>query len=156
MKRVIKVLFLTTMVLTILTGSAPGEVKLVKGQIVYVPCYTSFISGVFYPVKATIFIHNTDPNNGIKIVRIDFYNTSGKLVEKYLPQPLNLGPVAATTISVKEPLNGEDGAGAHFLIQWQAEQKVVEPLIEAWFLFAEGTKGYSFTSPTRIIQEDVN
>jgi len=109
-----------------------------------------------FEAKPTIFIHNTDQNNTINIVRIDFYNTDGKLVEKYLQQPRKLNANSATRINVKELLKGEEGSGAHFIIQWQAENKVVEPLVQTWFVGAVGTRVYSYTSPARIIQEDAN
>ena len=161
MKRLIKVLWLTTMGVALLAGLAAGEVKLIKGQTLYVPSYTSFMGGSqagshAFEAKPTIFIHNTDQNNPINIVRIDFYNTDGKLVEKYLQQPRKLNANSATRINVKELLKGEEGSGAHFIIQWQAENKVVEPLVQTWFVGAVGTRGYSYTSPARIIQEDAN
>ncbi len=157
MKKLLKVLWLTAMGLAMLAGLAAGEVKLIKGQTLYVPSYTSLMSGSHaFEAKPTIFIHNTDQNNTINIVRIDFYNTDGKLVEKYLQQPRKLNANSATRIYVKELLKGEEGSGAHFIIQWQAENKVVEPLVQTWFVGAVGTRGYSYTSPARIIQEDAN
>jgi hypothetical protein len=157
MKRLIKVLWLTTMGVSMLADLAAGEVKLVKGQTLYVPCRTSFLGADHsFDVKSTIFIHNTDQNNQITIVRIDFYNTDGKLVEKYLQQPLKLDANAATRIIVKERLAGEAGSGAHFIIQWQAENKVVEPLVEIWLFSAVGTRGHSFTAQAKVIQEDAN
>jgi len=161
MKKLTKVLWLTTLGVLMLGGLAAGEVKLIKGQTLYVPSYTSFMSGSHagshaFEAKPTIFIHNTDQNNPINIVRIDFYNTDGKLVEKYLQQPRKLNANSATRINVKELLKGEEGSGAHFIIQWQAENKVVEPLVQTWFVGAVGTRGYAYTSPARIIQEDAN
>ena len=157
MKRLIQVLLFTTMAFSMLSGLAAGEVKLTKGQTLYVPGYTSILSGIHtFEVKPTIFIHNTDQNNNINIVRIDFYNTNGKLVERYLQKPQKLNANAATRINIRELLKGEEGSGAHFIIQWQAENKVVEPLVQAWFVGAVGTRGYSYTSPARIIQEDAN
>jgi hypothetical protein len=155
MKRLFQVLLSTAMGLALLAGLAAAEVKLIKGQTLYVPCYTSLMSGTHsFEVKPTIFIHNTDQINPINIVRIDFYNTSGKLVEKYLQQPQKLHANSATRINLKELLTGEEGSGAHFIIQWQAPNKVTEPLVQPWFVGAVGTRGYSYTSPIRIIQED--
>ena len=157
MKRLLKVLLLATMAGSMLAGSAAGEVKLSKGQTLYVPCYTSFMSGSHaFEAKPTIFIHNTDQNNPINMVRIDFYDTNGKLVEKYLQQPKKLNANAATRINVKELLKGEEGSGAHFIIQWLAENKVVEPLVQTWFVGVVGTRGYSYTAPARIIQEEAD
>lgn len=138
-------------------GVAAAEVKQVKGQTLYIPYYTSFIGhGRDYNLKATTYIHNTDRHSAISITKIDYYSTSGKLVEKHLQQPLKLNPLAATRITVKEPLRGEEGTGAHLLIQWQADNKVTEPLIEGVFIGSEGTHGYSFSSKARVIQEDAN
>ena len=129
MPRLIKVLLLATLGCITLNGLAAGEVKLVKGQTIYVPSYTSFMGGrapaYAFEAKPTIFFHNTDQNHPISIVRLDFYNTDGKLVEKYLQQPLKLNPNSATRVNVKELLKGEEGSGAHFIIQWQADHKVV-------------------------------
>jgi hypothetical protein len=158
MKRLIEICLLTPLGLALLAGLAVGEVRLIKGQTFYVPCYTSFMSGsqadsYAFEAKPTIFIHNTDQNNAIDIVRIDFYDTNGKLVEKYLQQPRKLNANSAMRINVKKLLKGEEGSGAHFIIQWEAEHKVVEPLIQTWFVGAVGTRGYSYTSPARVIQE---
>ena len=157
MNRLIKLLWLTALGFLMVAGLAAGEVKLVKGQTLYVPSQTSVMSGTHsFDAKPTIFIHNADQNNSINIVRCDFYNTNGKLVEKYLQQPLKLNANAATRINIKERIPGEEGSGAHFIIQWQADNKVIEPLVEVWFIGAVGSRGHSFTSPVRIIQEDTN
>ncbi len=147
----------TAMIMFTVAGVAAGEVKQIKGQTLYMPCYTSFIAiNMDYDIKATVFIHNTDRHNAINIIKIDYYNTSGKLVKKHLQQPLKLNPLAATRINVKEPLKGEEGAGAHLIIQWQADNKVNEPLVEGVFFGAAGTRGYSYTSQARVIEEDAN
>ncbi len=157
MQRRIKVIWLTALGSLMLAGLAAGEVRLLKGQTLYAPSQTSHIAGTHsFDVKPIIFIHNTDQNQPINIVRIDFYDTNGVLVEKYLQKPMKLNANSSTRINVKERLAGEEGAGAHFIIQWQAENKVVEPLFQVWFIGATGNRGYSFTSPVRIIQEDAN
>jgi hypothetical protein len=160
MKNLSKVFLLTIIMIMgslLFAGLAAGEVKLLKGQTCYVPCPTSFIAGTYsFDLRATVFIHNTDKNNAINIIGIDFYDSSGKLVAKYLQQPLRLNPFAATRINVKAPLAGEDGMAAHFIVQWQSENKVAEPLMQGLFFGSSGTRGYSFTLQPRIIQEDAN
>ncbi len=152
MKNLAKALLLIMVMimgLSLVTGMAAGQVKLVKGQTLYLPIATSYMTDDYsFNVNATIFIHNTDPDHAINIVKMDFYNTSGKLVEKYLQQPLKLNPSAGTRIRVKHSLSGEEGAAAHFIIQWQAETKVVEPLVRGLLLGSRGTRGYSFGHDT--------
>jgi hypothetical protein len=98
MNRLIEILLLTTMAFSLLAGLAAGEVKLIKGQTIYVPCYTSFMSGSHadshaFEAKPTVFIHNTDQKNPINIVRIDFYNTDGKLWKNICSSPKNSTPM---------------------------------------------------------------
>jgi hypothetical protein len=157
LSRVFWLIGMMTLGFSLVAGGAAGEVKLVKGQTLYIPSPTSFMAGTYsFNIRATVFIHNTDPTNAINITGIDFYNSGGKLVEKYVTQPLKLNALAATRVNVKQPLEGEDGMAAHFVIQWQSEHKVVEPLINGWFSSVSGTRGFSFTSYPRIIQEDAN
>ena len=138
----------------ILAGVAAGGIKLVKGQTLYLPIATSYISEDFaFPVHATIIIHNTDPDHAISIVKMDLYDSSGKLVRKYLQQPLTLNPSAGARWRIKSDLSGVEGEVAHFVIQWQADAKVVEPLVRGFLLGARGTRGYSFDTIPRIIRE---
>lgn len=157
MKHLAKALLLIMVMimgLALFAGMAAGQVKLVKGQTLYLPIATSYISDDYsFNVNATIVIHNTDPDHAINIVKLDFYNTSGQLVEKYLQQPLKLNPSAGTRIHVKHSVSGEEGMAAHFVIQWQAKTKVVEPLVGGLLLGARGTRGYSFGTTPRIVQE---
>jgi hypothetical protein len=157
MKNLAKALLLIMIMimgLSLVTGLVAGEVKLVKGQTLYLPISTSYMAGDYaFDIKATIFIHNTDPNHAINIVKMDFYDTSGKLVEKYFQQPLKLNPAAGTSIRIKNPLTGEAGAVAHFIVQWQAETKVNEPIIGGLMLGSAGTRGYTFETRPRLVQE---
>jgi hypothetical protein len=140
--------------LSMLAGVAGGEVRRLKGQTLYVPCLTSYMSGDYsFAVRTTIFIRNTDPDNAIDIVRIDFYNTSGQLVSQYLEKPLKLNPSAATRVHVKAPLSGEEGTATHFVIQWQAGVKVVEPIVRGLMIASAGTRGYSFETEPRLVRE---
>jgi hypothetical protein len=157
MKNTAKALLLAIiliMSLGLLAGPTAAAVKLVKGQTLYLPCSTRFIKENFpFNIKATIFIYNTDPSQAITIVKMDFYDTSGKFVKKYLEHPLKLEPSAGTYIRVESPLKGEAGAAAHFIVQWQAKTKVVQPIIKCLMLGSRGNRGYTFVSPARVIHE---
>jgi hypothetical protein len=146
-----------TMVVAELSGSALGAVKLVKDQTVYIPSYANVISGppilMVVALRANLIIHNTDPSQPITVTKIDHYDTGGKLVYKYLEKPIKLDPLAATRIIVKEPQKGDEGLGANFMVHWQAERPVNEPIIDCLMLGTLGNQGFSFTSQGRIIQE---
>ena len=145
---------ITIMSLGLLAGPAAAAVKLVKGQTLYLPCSTRFITANYpFNIKATIFIYNTDPNQAITIDRLDFYNSSGKFVKKYLEHPLKLEPSAGTYMRIKNPVQGDAGAAAHFIVQWQAQTKVVQPIIRCLMLGSRGNRGYTFVSTARVIRE---
>ncbi|WP_449245419.1 DUF3124 domain-containing protein [Desulfobacca acetoxidans] len=136
----------------------PAEaVKLVKGQTIYIPSYANIISGVQRIIlKANLVIHNSDPAHPITIVKIDHYDTKGQLVEKYLTQPATLNPLGALRVVIKEPRHDNEGAGANFIVQWRAEYKVTQPLLECIMVGSAGTQGFCFSSSGRIIQEEID
>jgi hypothetical protein len=162
MSKSVKQLAMTALVATTLlfnfSGSALGAAKMVKGQTVYIPSYANVISGppmlMVVPLRANLIIHNTDPSQAITIVKIDHYDTDGKLAYKYLEKPITLNPLAATRVIVKEPKRGDEGVGANFMVQWHAEKPVNEPIIDCLMLGTLGNQGFSFSSLGRVIKEE--
>jgi len=138
-------------------GTALAAVKLVKGQTIYIPSYANVISGppiyMVVPLRANLVIHNTDPDQPISIARIDEYNTEGKKVSSYLTAPVVLNPMGAMRVVVKESKKEAEGLGANFIIQWQAEKQVNEPIIECLIIGSLGAQGFSFATQGRIIKE---
>lgn len=143
------------MILLPIGGLAAREVRVSRGQTIYIPSYSNIISESYRIVlRANLIIHNSDPDDAITLSRIDHYDTNGTLVARYLSEPLKLGPLAAKRIIIKKPERGDEGAGSNFIVQWQAEKPVTEPIIECVMIGASGTQGYSFTSQGRVISED--
>ncbi len=158
-----KQLLLMTVVAALLlfthSDGAAGGARLVKGQTVYIPCYSNVISGppmyMVVPLRANLVIHNTDPSQSITVVRIDDYDSDGKKVSSYLKQPLKLNPLAATRVVIKETKKEAEGLGANFIVQWQADKKVSEPIFDCLMLGTLGNQGFSFTTQGRIIREEI-
>jgi hypothetical protein len=148
---------LATLLVVNLGGLASGAAKLVKGQTVYIPSYSNVISGppiyMVVPLRANLVIHNTDPAQSITVVKIDEYNTEGQKVSSYLTAPVSLNPLGAMRVVVKESKKEAEGLGANFIIQWQAEKQVNEPIIECLIIGSLGAQGFSFATQGRIIQE---
>ena len=138
-------------------GTAAAAVKMVKGQTVYIPSYANVISGppiyMTVPLRANLVIHNTDPSQAITIAHIDEYNTEGQKVRSYLTAPVSLNPMGAMRVVVKESKKEAEGLGANFIIQWQAEKKVNEPIIDCLIIGSLGAQGFSFTAQGRVIKE---
>jgi hypothetical protein len=162
MSKSVKQMAVTALVAAILlvncSGSAAGAAKLVKGQTIYIPSYANVMSGppllMVVPLRANLIIHNTDPTHAITVVKIDHYDTDGNLAYKYLEKPVTLKPLAAIRVIVKEPQKGNEGVGANFIVQWQADQPVNEPLVDCLMLGTLGNQGFSFSSEGKIIHED--
>jgi len=139
-------------------GLYPSPVQaqeLSKGQLVYVPIY----SHVYYGdrertilLTGILSIRNTDPGQAITLLQVDYYDTDGKLLRKYLTQSVSLGPLGSTRFIVKTS-DTAGGSGANFLVRWKAEAPVNEPILEGVMIGASGQQGISFTSRGVAIKE---
>lgn len=120
-------------------------------EVVYVPVY----SRIYFrdqrraiDLAATLSVRNTDPEYPLTVTSILYYNTAGRLVRTYLRRPVRLGPMA-TAEYVVEPRDTAGGSGANFLVEWTADRRVTEPVIEAVMIGATGAQGISFVSVGR-------
>ncbi|MDD5704218.1 MAG: DUF3124 domain-containing protein, partial [Dehalococcoidales bacterium] len=105
--------------------------KYLDGEIVYVPIYSSLInsqSALNYKLTATLSTHNIDPDNPIQLIKADYYDTNGDLVQAYLEDVLILEPLQVAQIVIQEENDG--GTGAKFIVEWVSETDVVSPIIE--------------------------
>jgi len=156
--RYIAGIFLTIIMMVSLgsVGQAGEDIRLVAGQTVYVPIYTHIYSGLKgrpFDLAATLSIRNTDPEQSITIVTVEFYDTEGKLIEKYIDAPLQLGTLASTRYVIKEGEKKSGGSGANFMVIWRSETPVNPPIIEAIMIGAKSGQGISFVSRGQVIEE---
>jgi hypothetical protein len=135
--------------------SAVQAQELSKGQLVYVPIY----SHVYYGdrertilLTGILSVRNTDPGQAITLLQADYYDSEGKLLRKYITQPVTLGPLGSTRFIVKTS-DTSGGSGANFLVRWKAEAPVNEPILEGVMIGASGQQGISFTSRGVAIKE---
>lgn len=127
----------------------PGSAQeLSRGQLVYVPVYSHVYHGDReHPIllAVTVSIRNTDPGHPITLTQADYYDSEGRLIRSYLPQPLTLKPLASTRFVVRES-DTKGGPGAHFLVRWQAAAEVNAPIVESIMLGTAIQQGISFNS----------
>ena len=146
------VLWVAVMAAPIFAAELPARSK---GQTVYVPGYSHIYSGdKERPIllAVTVSIRNTDPDRWIQIDQVDYYDTTGNLVRKYLNLPMQLRAMASTRFVVPESEKG-GGSGANFIVQWSAQQAVSPPVIETVMISTRMQQGISFTSRGQIIKE---
>jgi hypothetical protein len=136
------------------TVTLDSTVQIVAGQTVYVPIYSHIYvwdQSRTVNLTATLSVRNTDLTHPMIIASVNYYDSSGKLVRKYLEQPVELEPLASTNFVVdREDTSG--GSGAAFVVEWVAQQNVSVPVIESVMINTAGNQGISFVSAGRVIK----
>jgi hypothetical protein len=133
---------------------AAAAVQRGQGQTVYVPVY-SYIYYGNKPLKlnlaVTLSLRNTDLHHPIRITSVRYVDARGQMVREYLEKPLQLGSLSAARFLVPES-DVVGGSGASFIVKWQSDKPVTEPVIEAVMIGTASNQGISFISRGRVIQ----
>jgi len=134
-------------------SQAAGKAE--KGT-VFVPAYSSILYGDLsreFNLAITLSIHNTDLNNSIIINTIDYYNTKGKIIFRYLKNnTIILKPLETYNLGIKES-DKRGGIGANFIVKWSGDGQVSRPLIETIMIATRAQQGISFTSRGETISD---
>src|SRR3954463_11266148 len=126
----------------------PASRPLSARQTVYVPAYSSVRLGSgkgTLDLATTLSIHNTSAETALVVLRADYFDTSGNLIHRYVPEPIAVRPLG----TVEAFVSAEDtrgGSGANFIGEWAADGANAEPLIEAVMVGSSGTQGFAFVS----------
>ena len=135
-------------------GKDTYGVDIVDGQTVYVPVYSHIYAdgGKPHLLETTLSIRNLDLKRAITIKSVKYFDTKGALVKEYLDGDISLGALATTEFLV-EKRDTRGGSGANFVVVWDANKSVHEPLIEAVMVGFADANSISFTSPGRTLIE---
>lgn len=132
--------------------------NIASGQTIYVPVY----SHIYYynrrenfNLAVTLSIRNTDMANSLIITSVRYYNSDGKLIKKYLDQPIQLDALASSDFFVSRD-DTSGGLGANFIVEWVAQTKISEPIVEAVMIGTDFQQGISFVSSGRVIKSQNN
>ncbi len=131
------------------------DIEITNGQSVYVPVYSHIYYSVDkkqLPMATTLSIRNTDPKHSITLRDIDYFDSEGAILQSYLEQPMVLGPLASTAFFV-DSTDARGGAGANFVVNWDAEEEVFEPVVEAVMVGTAGHGRLAFTSQGRVYEK---
>ena len=90
--------------------------------------------------------------HSIVIDRVDYFDSGGKLLKRYLAGKRTIGPLESVQFVVRES-DKKGGIGANFIVRWSASKQVSEPVIESVMIGTGGQQGISFTSRGVIIKE---
>lgn len=131
-----------------------NTVKIMGGQTVYVPVYSQIYiweRSRTMELTTTLSVRNTDLTHPIIVASVNYYDSNGKLIRKYLKQPVELPRLASTNFIVNQE-DTSGGAGASFVVEWITQKQSSVPLIEAVMINASGNQGISLLSSGRVIK----
>ena len=122
-----------------------------NGQLIYVPAYSHIYSGnkeMPFLLTVTLSIRNIDPDHPIRIIQVDYYETQGKLLKKFIDKTITLNPLGSLRYVIPEN-DKSGGSGANFMVKWQSDRLVNPPIVEAIMIGTKSQQGVSFTSRGR-------
>lgn len=134
---------------------AQAEDAPVRGQTLYVPVYSEVPfgdKGYTLNLTATLSVRNTDSRNPITVTRVDYHSSAGDLIRAYQKQPARLKPLASAEHIVKES-DRSGGISASFIVEWESDQSVSPPYVEAVMVNSTYNQGIAFNSPARVLAE---
>jgi len=117
-------------------------------DLIYVPIYSDIYidqQNVKAPLSATLSIRNTSFSDSLFISKIDYYNTDGKLVRKFIKNPISLTPMASLNYVI-EKYDDTGGHGANFIVDISAKNRDIRPIIQAIMIGQHGNKGIAFST----------
>lgn len=121
---------------------------LAQGGYIFLPVYSHILIGDNarpFPLAVTVCLRNTSLHEEIRLLSVDYYDTEGKLLKKYLDLPKAIKPLGSLTFTVAES-EKYGGAGAKFTVTWSSAKPVAPPLAEAVMIGTANQQGISFTS----------
>ncbi len=124
----------------------------VYGEIIYIPIYSSVYhqGGKKFDLTSTLSIHNVDLNNPIQLIRVNYYNTNGQLIRKYIKEPISLNPFQTKQFVIPS-VDTTGGTGANFVVQWVSDNHVTSPITEAIMVSTTQNQGLSFSTTGKVI-----
>lgn len=147
--------------LAVLPAKADEIAQPAKGQSIYLPVYSHLWHGNLnskgqpetLQLSALISIRNTDPANPIRVTSARYYDTNGKLLREFVPVAKSLAPLGTLELFV-ERREAEGGSGANFVIRWQSDTPVSQPVTEAIHADLNSVRTVSFVTIGRPVRSE--
>lgn len=125
------------------------------GQTIYVPAYSHVYMGnrsQEYNLSTTLLVRNTDPERRVRITSALYYDSKGEQVREYLEKPKILAPMETWWVIIPDN-DRSGGAGANFLVKWDATDLVHPPITETVNIGERFGLGVSFTNDGQVVNE---
>jgi hypothetical protein len=134
--------------------AVPDPTSLRNSGDFYVPVFSSIrmeTGKTRLDLAITLSIHNSSETMPLVLNRIDYFDTAGALVQRYIPHAVALRPFGTVEIFIsRDDIRG--GSGANFIVSWAATDPIAEPIIEAVMIGSVGTNSFSFTTRGQAIR----
>lgn len=98
-----------------------------------------------FNLTVTVSLRNTNTSDTVYIQTVDYYNTSGEAIRKYLRQPVYIAPMETVEIVIAED-DLQGGTGGNFYFDWLTPPGAHPPYFEAVMISTYGGQGLSFTT----------
>ncbi|TAJ12324.1 DUF3124 domain-containing protein [Marinilabiliaceae bacterium JC017] len=125
-------------------------------ELQYVPVYAEVYhidQSKLFPLTATLSLRNTSLHDTLYIAKVDYYNTTGDLITRFLNEKavLTLKPLESYDLVVAgDALEG--GTGANFMVEWGRLGGSAELLIQAVMVSTSGQQGLSFITEGKVVE----
>ncbi|MBO6937656.1 MAG: DUF3124 domain-containing protein [Deltaproteobacteria bacterium] len=129
----------------------PPEVEGPQGassrRTVYVPAYSHLDreGGDEILFAITLSVRNVDPSATVELTHVEYHDTAGRRVRRYLTEPRALAPLETAEFTV-DTFDETGGSGANFLVYWQGPSDAHALLTETVMIGHVGTGYVAFTS----------
>jgi hypothetical protein len=115
---------------------------------VYVSIYSDIYSetkDVRFLLTATLSIRNTSLTDSIYINDIDYYDTNGDLVQRFIEKTVLLKPLQSIDYVIEEN-DTKGGTGANFMVNWGGNSDQLKPIFQGVMISTNGQQGIAFTT----------
>lgn len=105
-----------------------------RARTVYAPAYSHLPWGPGmahdWPLSILLSVRNMDSSSTVTLTRVDYFDTSGHRVRRYLERPRDLRPLETAEFTVAAQ-DETGGSGANFLVYWDGPSDAHALLVES-------------------------
>ena len=120
-----------------------------RKRTVYVPAYSHIVRGGpgVRPMMLSVLlsVRNVDSSSVVTLTHVDYFDTSGHRVRRYLEAPRDLRPLETAEFLVSTA-DEVGGSGANFLVYWEGPSDAHSLLTETVMVGNLGAGYMAFTS----------
>jgi len=125
---------------------------------VYLPVYADVYhidQSRLFPLTATISLRNTSITDSVFVDQLNYYNTKGKILKKFIKAEmmLALGPLETYDLVINNK-QYQGGTGANFIVEWGRTKGNAHLLVQAVMVSTSGQQGLSFITEGHIINSE--